>query len=115
MPMAARLSDLHAQPTATVPPLPIGTGETTVLLGHRPAARVGDRPTTPTPPDTVAQGEPTVLIGDAPAARLGDATSAGTVVIFGCPTVLIGSSPQADALRTDAPLCEVCEAAEGEG
>ena len=115
MPMAARRTDLHAPPTASAPPTPIATGEPTVLVGHMPAARVGDRLTTPTSKSVICQGDPTVLIGDAPAARVGDATTAGTVIVAGCPTVLLGSSPQADALRTNMPLCATCEeAAEGE-
>jgi uncharacterized Zn-binding protein involved in type VI secretion len=74
----------------------------TVLIGGRPAARVGDMHTCPMVTAMVPHvggpilppGSPTVLIGGMPAARVGDlATCVGpadTILPPGCPTVLIG-------------------------
>jgi uncharacterized Zn-binding protein involved in type VI secretion len=88
---------------------PVAVGETTVLIGYLPAARVGDKAVCIGPPDSVKQGEPTVLIGNKDAARLGDPMDHGGVITAGCPTVLIGSSAQAETLKTDKPFCEECE------
>jgi hypothetical protein len=79
------------------------------LIGFMPAARVGDKLTCVGPPDAIKQGESTVLIGNKAAARLGDPTNHGGVVIVGDPTVLIGSSAQAETLKTNKPFCEECE------
>ncbi|WP_093467401.1 PAAR domain-containing protein [Streptomyces melanosporofaciens] len=52
------------------------------------AARVGDptgHPGVVGPP-----GEPTVLIGGRPAARVGDTAGCGASITSGCPSVLIG-------------------------
>jgi uncharacterized Zn-binding protein involved in type VI secretion len=38
----------------------------------------------------IAQGYSNVLVGGRPAARLGDRTAHGGVIIMGCPIVLIG-------------------------
>jgi uncharacterized Zn-binding protein involved in type VI secretion len=42
------------------------------------------------PPDLIAVGSTTVLIGSKPAARMGDTTAHGGSIVLGCPTVLIG-------------------------
>jgi uncharacterized Zn-binding protein involved in type VI secretion len=42
------------------------------------------------PPDSIVQGSATVLIGGKPAARMGDSTAHGGSIVMGCPTVLIG-------------------------
>jgi uncharacterized Zn-binding protein involved in type VI secretion len=42
------------------------------------------------PPDSIIAGSATVLIGGKPAARMGDSTAHGGTIIIGCPTVLIG-------------------------
>ncbi|XXX80123.1 PAAR domain-containing protein [Sorangium sp. So ce134] len=115
MPAAARISDMHTCPKVEPGPVPhvggpVGVGEATVLIGFMPAARVGDAAICVGPPDSIKEGEPTVLIGGKAAARIGDPTSHGGVVVAGCPTVNIGSSAQAEALRTDKPFCEECEA-----
>jgi uncharacterized Zn-binding protein involved in type VI secretion len=55
-----------------------------------PAARVGDMCTCVGPPDTIVKGSMTVLIGGKPAARMGDSTAHGGVIVVGLPTVLIG-------------------------
>jgi uncharacterized Zn-binding protein involved in type VI secretion len=41
-------------------------------------------------PATVTQGSTTVQIGSRGAARMGDPTAHGGVIVAGCPTVLIG-------------------------
>ena len=125
---AARLGDMVLQnaphchapihPAALVPtpvphpamPLAIITGEPTVLIGGKPAARMTDEtmicllaacvPGGPgmISPATVSK---TVLIGGLPAARVGDLSQhpacvapipspIGTILPPGCPTVLIG-------------------------
>ncbi len=114
MPPAARITDMHTCPKVEPGPVPhvggpVVVGEFTVLIGFKPAARVGDKLVCVGPPDSVSKGEPTVVIGNKDAARMGDPTSHGGIIIKGCPTVLIGSSSQADTLRTDKPFCEDCE------
>jgi uncharacterized Zn-binding protein involved in type VI secretion len=42
------------------------------------------------PPDSIIAGSSTVLIGGKPAARMGDSTAHGGTIVLGCPTVLIG-------------------------
>jgi uncharacterized Zn-binding protein involved in type VI secretion len=61
-----------------------------VIIGGMVASVVGDMCVCVGPPDTIAQGSSTVMIGGKPAARLGDATAHGGVVTLGCPTVIIG-------------------------
>lgn len=108
MPAAARVSDGHVCPKH--PGGPIVTGASNVLIGHRPAARVGDSIVCKGH-DAVAGGASNVLVEHRPAARIGDPTAHGGVIAAGCPNVLIGTTPQAVALRTDAPFCEECEKA----
>jgi len=91
---AARLGDQTAHGGV------ITTGLPTVLIGGRPAARLGDMHTCPASDGPkphvggpITQGALTVLIGGAPAARVGDtATCAGPpdTIITGDSTVLIG-------------------------
>ncbi|MFO0761043.1 MAG: PAAR domain-containing protein [Byssovorax sp.] len=114
MPPAARISDRHTCPKVEPGPHPhvggpVSAGEGSVIIGNKPAARVGDRLVCNGPPDSIAAGEGSVLIGGKDAARLGDRTSHGGVIVAGCPTVLIGSSPQAETARTNKPFCEECE------
>jgi uncharacterized Zn-binding protein involved in type VI secretion len=105
MPPAARITDNHTCPKVD-PPAHVGgptiTGDTTVLIGFQPAARISDK--------LVSQGEPTVIIGNQPAARLGDATTHGGKLVQGCPTVLIGSAHQSGcilaAAASGAPFVE---------
>ena len=69
----------------------IGPGVPTVLIAMMPAAVVGDMCTCVGPPAPIAMGSTTVLIGGKPAARLGDTTAhGGKIVGPGAPTVLIG-------------------------
>jgi uncharacterized Zn-binding protein involved in type VI secretion len=42
------------------------------------------------PPDTITLGSATVLIGGKPAARMGDSTAHGGTIVAGLATVLIG-------------------------
>ena len=62
----------------------------TVLIGGMPAAVAGDICVCVGPPDTIAMGSTTVLIGNKPSARMGDQTAHGGAIIAGLPTVLIG-------------------------
>ncbi len=109
MPPAARITDMHTCPVPTHVGGPVAVGETTVLIGYMPAARVTDMVVCATGPDAIAQGENTVLIGHLPSARLGDPTVHGGKIVVGCPTVIIGSVAQVQTLRTDKPFCEECE------
>ncbi len=65
-------------------------GMPTVLICMFPAATVGSMVTCVGPPDTIIKGSATVLIGGKPAARMGDSTAHGGVIVMGCPTVMIG-------------------------
>ncbi len=66
MPPAARISDMHVCPMTSPGPVPHVGGP------------------------IVGPGVPTVLIGGKPAVRLGDSTAHGGTVVGGLPTVLIG-------------------------
>jgi uncharacterized Zn-binding protein involved in type VI secretion len=68
----------------------IGPGVPNVLIGMLPAAVIGDMLTCVGPPDAIVTGSATVLIGGRPAARMGDSTAHGGVIVSGFPTVLIG-------------------------
>ena len=60
------------------------------MIGMMPAAVLGDMCVCVGPPDTIAKGSATVMIGNKPAARLGDMTAHGGSIVAGCPTVMIG-------------------------
>ncbi len=114
MPAAARITDFHVCPKVEPGPVPhvggpVIAGEATVIIGHQPAARAGDKAACVPAVDSIASGEGSVLIGNKPAARMGDPMSHGGKIVAGCPTVIIGSSPQAEALKTDKPFCAECE------
>ncbi len=68
----------------------VGPGVPTVLIEKLPAAVVGDSATCVGPPDTIAKGSATVMIGGKPAARLGDTTAHGGSIVMGAATVMIG-------------------------
>ena len=105
MPPAARITDMHTCPKVEPGPKPhvggpVTSGEPTVIIGHQPAARVGDQLVCIGPLDAVSEGEPTVLIGNKPAARVTDQTlhsscvapipgPSGMIRPPGCPTVLL--------------------------
>jgi uncharacterized Zn-binding protein involved in type VI secretion len=92
---------------------PILTGESTVLIANKPAARVTDLAQCNAPPDSIKKGSSNVLISNQEAARIGDPTNHGGVVVQGEATVLIGSGAQSGVLsaasRSGAPFCEECE------
>lgn len=67
-----------------------GPGVPNVLIGKMPAAVVGDMATCVGPPDTIVKGSATVLIGGRPAVRMGDNTVHGGSIMTGCMNVLIG-------------------------
>jgi uncharacterized Zn-binding protein involved in type VI secretion len=91
---AARLGDMTAHGGSIV------TGCPTVLIGGKPAARVGDRHVCPMVDyiiphvgGPIIMGSSTVIIGGMPAARVTDiATCVGppAMISLGCPNVLIG-------------------------
>ncbi|MBU3030120.1 PAAR domain-containing protein [Paracoccus marinaquae] len=68
----------------------IGPGVPTVLIVSLPAAVVGDNCTCVGPPATIVKGSATVMIGGKPAARMGDSTAHGGAIVLGAPTVMIG-------------------------
>ncbi len=65
-------------------------GMPTVLIGAMPAATATSMCVCVGPPDVIALGSFTVMIGGKPAARMGDMTAHGGSIVLGCPTVLIG-------------------------
>src|SRR3954471_21517101 len=114
MPAAARITDMHTCPMVEPGPKPhvggpVVSGETSVLIGYMPAARIGDSLICIGPKDTLTEGSSACIIGNKPASRRGDGTAHGGKVVAGCPTGNIGTSPQAEVLRTDEPFCEECE------
>jgi uncharacterized Zn-binding protein involved in type VI secretion len=62
----------------------------TVLIGMMPAAGVGSTCVCVGPPDSIVKGSGTVMIGGKPAARMGDSTAHGGSIVLGCFTVMIG-------------------------
>lgn len=60
------------------------------MIENKPAAVVGDMCTCTGPPDSILMGSQTVLIGGKPAARVGDSTAHGGQIVLGAATVLIG-------------------------
>lgn len=65
-------------------------GAPTVLITCLPAATLGTPCVCVGPPDTIMKGSATVLIGGKPAARMGDTTAHGGSIVLGAPTVMIG-------------------------
>lgn len=68
----------------------VGPCVPTVLIGKLPAAVVGDMCTCVGPPDSIVKGSATVMIGGKPAARIGDSTAHGGSLVLGEFTVMIG-------------------------
>ena len=68
----------------------VGPGVPTVLIAQLPAAVVGDNCVCVGPPDSIVKGSATVMIGGKPAARMGDSTSHGGVIVLGAQNVMIG-------------------------
>ena len=73
------------------PILPLGAVPT-VIIGGSFAATVGTMAFCAGGPDTIAMGSAGVMIGGKPAARMGDMTAHGGTIALGCPTVLIGET-----------------------
>lgn len=65
-------------------------GVPTVLIEGKPAAVATNLCTCTGPPDTIVGGSATVLVGGKPAARMGDQTAHGGQILLGSFTVLIG-------------------------
>ncbi len=99
-PPQARLADMHAGPCTVTGPMPIiPPCALTVIVGKKPAARVGDMclgfvaspvGPVPAPPHPIAKGSMTVMIQKQPAARIGDVCAMGGTIILGEITVLTG-------------------------
>lgn len=68
----------------------VGPGVPTVLIMKLPAAVLGDMATCVGPPDSLIKGSATVMIGKKPAVRMGDSTAHGGTVVLGALTVMIG-------------------------
>jgi len=68
----------------------VGAGVATVLIAGMPASVVGDTLVCVGPPDSAVKGSTSVLIGGRPAVRMGDQTAHGGTIALGCPTVMIG-------------------------
>jgi uncharacterized Zn-binding protein involved in type VI secretion len=68
----------------------IGPGVPTVLIEKLPAAVIGDNCVCVGPPDVIVKGSATVMIGGKPAARMGDSTAHGGTIVLGAATVIIG-------------------------
>jgi len=68
----------------------IGPGVPTVLIEKLPAAVIGDNCVCVGPPDVIVKGSATVMIGGKPAARMGDSTAHGGTIVLGAASVIIG-------------------------
>ncbi|MCG5240455.1 PAAR domain-containing protein [Azospirillum doebereinerae] len=68
----------------------VSPGVPTVLIEFLPAAVVTDLCVCAGPPDVIVKGSATVVVGGRPAARIGDRTAHGGVIVAGAPTVVIG-------------------------
>jgi uncharacterized Zn-binding protein involved in type VI secretion len=67
-----------------------GPGSPVVLIEKMPAAVMGDMCVCVGPPDSIVKGSATVMIGGKPAARMGDTTAHGGTIVKGSATVMIG-------------------------
>lgn len=68
----------------------VSPGVPTVLIEYLPAAVVTDMCICVGPPDVIVKGSMSVVVGGRPAARLGDKTAHGGGIVTGAPTVIIG-------------------------
>ena len=66
-----------------------GPGVPNVMIAGQPAAVVGDMCVCTGPPDSIVMGSTKVMIGNKPAARMGDPTTHGGTITVGAPTVMI--------------------------
>lgn len=62
----------------------------TVLTAMLPQAVATDKAICVGPPDVIVKGSMTVLVGGKPAARMGDTCAHGGTIVLGCPMVMIG-------------------------
>ena len=62
----------------------------TVMIANMPGATVGDVAICVGPPDTIVGCSGTVMLGGKPAARMGDSTAHGGTILGMAPTVMIG-------------------------
>lgn len=67
-----------------------GPGVPTVLIEGMPAAVLGDMAVCTGPPDSLVKGSSSVMIGGKPAVRVGDTTAHGGNLVVGATTVMIG-------------------------
>ena len=67
-----------------------GPGVPTVLIEGMPAAVMGDMAVCTGPPDSLVKGSSSVMIGGKPAVRVGDTTAHGGNLVVGATTVMIG-------------------------
>lgn len=65
-------------------------GDATVLINGQPAAVGSGMCTCAGPPDSLIMGSTTVIIGGKPAIRMGDTTAHGGQVVVGSPNVIVG-------------------------
>jgi uncharacterized Zn-binding protein involved in type VI secretion len=68
----------------------VSPGVPSVLIESLVAAVVGDQCTCVGPTDSIARGSSSVRIGGRAAARIGDPTAHGGVIVGSCSTVLVG-------------------------
>ncbi|MFT2793423.1 PAAR domain-containing protein [Serratia sp. T13T92] len=68
----------------------IAPGVSTVLIEGIPAATVGSLAVCTGPQDSIVKGSTKVLIGNKPAARMGDACAHGGIITTGSTHVLLG-------------------------
>jgi uncharacterized Zn-binding protein involved in type VI secretion len=68
----------------------VSPGVPTVMIAYLPAAVVSDMCVCAGPPDVVVKGSTSVIIGGRFAARMGDRTAHGGVIVGGAPTVMVG-------------------------
>ncbi|HUJ88747.1 MAG TPA: M91 family zinc metallopeptidase [Syntrophorhabdales bacterium] len=101
---AARVGDDHKCPFHGGGPI-MPPAATTVLIGGKAAARIGDRAVC-SPPDTLAKGASSVLVEGLPACRLYDTTAHAGLIKAGCPTVLIGDPAVSIVINGDVTFAE---------
>lgn len=65
-------------------------GNSSVLVGGKPAAIIGDQAQCNGPMDVILEGSGSVLVMNKPMARLGDHTAHGGVIVEGETSVLVG-------------------------
>ncbi len=82
------MANPNGSPHVGGPILP-GSNSTVIIEGAL-AACMSDQCTCAGPPDIIVGGSGSVLIGGKPAARMGDSTAHGGTIVIGATTVIIG-------------------------